>query len=510
MEKGQEGDHVSTGALPVDIVRLALFACSKSVEQAQRFHLVLVPFGKHPQAVRLRRMADRVAYAGFPLASKTGAAKKLSEEGFGSYEDLVQPYDAEAIAEAMQAANAACAKTAGQELDDGILDWLAEWDGHSGFKLSDAYIAPHIVRWIHAWCSPTGQVVPAGTFLLWGARSGDGKTTCAGLFMISAILADLPIFCVQVELGYKRHVRDFATQMAKQDRGGKPTEQAIAAIRKVRPDIDRYLSYPKTKDKKSLERIEVIRAEIQAWYDSLPERKDGNVCKGLVIVDYLQCIKDPNSRAEHEAMDHIVQDLAVLAHETNLVVVALSQMTRGSQLAFAADVIKARDKKPADRADAIQGAIEDYASNGMAGGDIKRKADVAICIGGIKGQRILVASKDRGSAWGDDRDAHRTQLFRLTRSGAMALPTEGRPQTLEEYVATIPKTPKGGQQQEPAPVPVPATRDPGWDDLNAKLRADGGTESGPAAAVDLPQTVVRHGRTLRLPSPPSPEPEPPF
>lgn len=392
----------------------------------------------------------------------------------------------------------------------GMAHRVAVHAGKSGFRLDRAFFDDDTCDWIQKWVSPCGTMLPGGLCIMVGAASGGGKTTFSGGVLLSAAKAGMPVLVYQAELDHGDHAADLATQCAGIDRGSKPTDLVNIQVGAVAARLDAVVSYPSTDKKSLLETPSHLRVEVEAWLESLPARNDGNDCPGLIVVDYLQCLRDPESRAEWEGVDRIAQELADIAHKTRCVVVVLSQMTRGSQLAFAQAIVNAA--AAADHqsfADLMEAAIETYGTTGMAGGDgVKRRADVAFVLGGVHGQRIVAIAKERGHAWGEDEaQDNRARLVTLRRNGRW----ERSKQSMAEFAAGLPKPVKhsGGSNSNHRTHRGPSSVDrtakaekdrqtkAGYEDLNRKLREQGGqapsttspgtsatTSVGPDAPID--------------------------
>ena len=297
------------------------------------------------------------------------------------------------------------------------------WAGNSGFKL-DSKFGGGLATWMNNWAGPAGTFT-AGRTVLIGAASSGGKTTLGNVFTCSAMAAGLPVLFWQAELSTEEHLADLARCWNDNSRG----RQISGPIPK---ELEKLLEYPRRGD--GLRKLDKLEEEVNAWADRMElSRKAGdNECRGVVVLDYLQLMEDPESRSDFKATEAAASTLAQLAAERNLVAVILSQASKGAQKelkdarAKIAGMKKGtgENKLPpkeleAKKRDAMAWEWRKFAELCFAGADVRRVAHSAfgVVIDGKDGGdiiRVMVKSKDRGC-----KDARTPDLYKwiMTASG---------------------------------------------------------------------------------------------
>lgn len=304
----------------------------------------------------------------------------------------------------------------------------------SGFALRQDIMGECGATWCNSWAGPTGRFTAGSTVLIGGASSS-GKTTIANVFALSALDAKLPVFFYQAELDPARHLRDLYLLHHKRDRKARLEasttlpEHWIWQEGRDREDLLRYPSLHSDLRQKSN-----LLSSLDAWADGW-ERRLGtstNACKGVVILDYIQLIRDESARSDYTALEAIASELAQLAASRSLVVVMLSQVSKGDQKEIGRALNDAmtppKEGKSDNRAQEVLRVLESNAETFFAGADIRRVADVAFALVPIPGSenqtgnrlRTLVLSKERGNSWGSFFEGGKRVLsFRMESSGTL-------------------------------------------------------------------------------------------
>lgn len=281
------------------------------------------------------------------------------------------------------------------------------WAGRSGFKLNPKF-GGSLADWMNNWAGPAG-VFTAGRTVLIGAASSGGKTTLGNVFSCSAMDAGLPVLYWQAELSTEEHLADLARCWNDNTRG----RQISGPIPGVFPNL---LEYPRRGD--GLRKLDKLKEEVNAWADRMElKRKPGaNECRGVVVLDYLQLMENPESLSDFKATEAAASTLAQIAAERNLVAVILSQASKGAQKELkdarakiaAMKAGKDKDAKKleakkleAKKRDAMAWEWRKFAELCFAGADVRRVAHSAfgVVIDGKEGGdiiRVMVKSKDRG------------------------------------------------------------------------------------------------------------------
>lgn len=278
----------------------------------------------------------------------------------------------------------------------------------SGFKLSRKY-AGDLSAWWNTWAGPAGRIT-AGRKILFGAASESGKTTISNWFALSALDEGIPVLYYQTDLPPAEHLGDLLRMKAGESRKSLSyPANAEETLRAWGMDTPRreLLRYPSQLGNSRTR--EGLNVAVEDWASEWKKRRAGeaNTCTGLLIVDYLQNITDPEARSDHKALEDLTADLAALAGTYGLAVLALSQMGKGDQKELGREL---KGKDEATREWALRSAGE----NSFAGGDLRRAFDSAVALVKVqeeeegKSTRYLVGVKGRGV----QDDAKRVQDFR--------------------------------------------------------------------------------------------------
>lgn len=272
-------------------------------------------------------------------------------------------------------------------------DQLIE-DGKAGFPLAVPYFDARFSDWFGSWFAGR-RMVPGDTVLI-GAGSNTGKTTFGNALACSAIAAGLPVFYWQAELKASRHIKDVAACWNGSNRRDKATGTLPKELKRIR--------YPVPGP--SIRTIAGIRDQVASWCDEIDLDRDiatdVNPCRGLLIVDYIQLVDDAEHSGDqaYRRSDTVASELAQMAGERNLVVILLSQASRGAQQKINGELAK----NPSE--DEIEGIARDYGEHCFAGSDLRRVAEVAIALVRWKresGDRLFCVNvKDR--VGGGDQD----------------------------------------------------------------------------------------------------------
>lgn len=304
----------------------------------------------------------------------------------------------------------------------------------SGFPLRADLMEDTGATWCNSWAGPTGRFTAGSTVLIGGASSS-GKTTIANVFALSALDAKLPVFFYQAELDPARHLRDLYLLHNKRDRKGRleaTTTLPDHWIWQEGRDREDLLRYPSLHS--DLRQKSNLLASLEAWADGWERRLGAasNACKGVVILDYIQLIRDESARSDYTALEAVASELAQLAASRALVVVILSQVSKGDQKeigrALSDAMTPPKEGKSDHRAQEVLRVLESNAETFFAGADIRRVADVAFALVPIPGSenqygnrlRTLVLSKERGNSWGSFFEGGKRVLsFRMESSGTL-------------------------------------------------------------------------------------------
>jgi len=272
-------------------------------------------------------------------------------------------------------------------------DQLIE-DGKAGFPLAQPFFDEGFGDWFVSWFAGN-RLVPGDTVLI-GAGSNTGKTTVGNAIACSALSAGMPVLYWQAEIKSSRHIKDVAACW----NGVKRTDKATGALPKELKRIRYPIPGP------SIRTIAGIRDQVASWCDEIDLERDpsvdANPCRGLLIVDYIQLVDDPEHSGDqaYRRSDTVASELAQMAGERNLVVVILSQASRGAQQKINAELAK----NPSETE--IEGIARDYGEHCFAGSDLRRVAEVAFALVRWKredGDKLLCVNvKDRVGG-GDDR-----------------------------------------------------------------------------------------------------------
>lgn len=281
-------------------------------------------------------------------------------------------------------------------------------EGRSGFKVSEVF-AGTVAAWMNNWAGPAGRFT-AGRTVLIGAASGGGKTTLGNVFACSSISSGLPVLYWQAELSTEEHLADLGRCWYDIPRGAEPISRPMPH------EFARLLHYPQKGE--ALRNLKALRAGVAEWADmmELDRQPGGNECRGLVVLDYLQLLEDPESRSDFKATEAAASTLAQLAAERGLVAVILSQASRNSQTELA------KDLKPDAKEENKEAARRKFAENCFAGADVRRVAHLALATiedpdpKAPKGSRMLYKSKDRGAA---NVKEEKRLTWRMTASGRL-------------------------------------------------------------------------------------------
>jgi len=305
---------------------------------------------------------------------------------------------------------------------------------NSGFTVRRDLMGDNGASWCNSWAGPPGRFTAGSTVLIGGASSS-GKTTIANIFALSALDEKLPVFFYQAELDPSRHLRDMLLLHGKQDR-----KSRLEAGHTLPPhwiwengrDREDLLRYPSLHS--DLRQKQNLLSSLESWADGWERRlaSSSNACKGVVILDYIQLIRDESARSDYTALEAVASELAQLAASRSLVMILLSQVSKGDQKeigrALSDAMIPPKEGKPDQRSQDVLRVLESNAETFFAGADIRRVADVAFALVPIPGSenssgnrlRTLVLSKERGNSWGSFFEGGKRVLsFRMDHSGSL-------------------------------------------------------------------------------------------
>lgn len=277
----------------------------------------------------------------------------------------------------------------------------------SGFAVSPKF-AGAVSRWLNNWASPAG-IFTAGRTLLIGAPSSGGKTTIGNIMACSAMESSLPVLYWQAELSVEEHLADIG-------RCWLDIPRSSILNQGIPKELDRLLHYPRLGETLR-SRADMIR-HIHEWADmmELSWNPSQNDCRGVVILDYLQLMEDPD-QSDFKSIEIAASTLAQVAAERNLVAVILSQASKGSQTALYGELGKAKGNDVK-----IDAARRNFAETCFAGADVRRVAHVSMASMIEEHQehgpaiRCLFKSKDRGAF---DENMPDKIRWTMTRSGRM-------------------------------------------------------------------------------------------
>lgn len=304
----------------------------------------------------------------------------------------------------------------------------------SGFALRRDLMGECGSLWCNSWAGPTGRFTAGSTVLIGGASSS-GKTTIANIFALSALDTKLPVFFYQAELDPARHLRDLFLLNHKRDRKSRLDASTTLPdhwIWQEGRDREDLLRYPSLHS--DLRQKSNLLASLESWADGWERRlgRSTNACKGVVILDYIQLIRDESARSDYTALEAVASELAQLAASRSLVMVILSQVSKGDQKeigrALADAMTPPKEGRPDNRSQEVLRVLESNAETFFAGADIRRVADVAFALVPIPGSenqsgnrlRTLVLSKERGNSWGSFFEGGKRVLsFRMENSGVL-------------------------------------------------------------------------------------------
>jgi hypothetical protein len=328
---------------------------------------------------------------------------------------------------------------------------------NSGFQVDGELLTTTGAYWLNNWAGSTKRFTAGSTILLGGASSS-GKTTVGNIFALSALAQGLPVFFYQAELAPWRHLRDLLILRKKLDRKEKlKHDESLPAtwVWQSGKEKDDLLQYPSASN--SIRQREVMFAALESWADKWERRlaESPNTCKGVLVVDYIQLIKDESARSDYSALETIASELAQFAATRSVVVVILSQVSKGDQReigkALADALLPPKDGRDSTRSEDVRKVLEANAETFFAGADIRRVADVAIAIMPLPGTedgsgnklRTLVVSKDRGHSWSAfEEGGKRVLSFRMSASGTfqdVAYGVSGLPDPYVSKPAVKPK-----------------------------------------------------------------------
>lgn len=289
----------------------------------------------------------------------------------------------------------------------------------SGFELSRKY-AGHLADWWNTWAGPAGRIT-AGRKILFGAASESGKTTISNWFALSALDEGIPVLYYQTDLPPAEHLGDLLRMKAGESRESLSyPAKAEETLRAWGMDTPRreLLRYPSQLGNSRTR--EGLNVAVEDWASEWKKRRErsgeANSCNGLLIVDYLQNITDPEARYDYKALEDLTADLAALAGTYGLAVLALSQMGKGDQKETGAELAR----KESDKREWV---LRQRGENLFAGGDLRRAFDSAVALVKVqeeeegKSTRYLVGVKGRGV----QEAAKRVQDFRGFRDNGMPL-----------------------------------------------------------------------------------------
>lgn len=176
-------------------------------------------------------------------------------------------------------------------------------------------------RWINANLGPRGGLEP-GNIMLLGGGSGAGKTSIAACFVADALAAGVPCLVWEMELGQGELLGHIMAQCGKNEESW-PKDWPRVEVAGL---FDRSVNNI----------MEKMRAFAARERRRKKAENKGHACNGLVVVDYLQlCLLDEKLAkriyASHEALETAFNMLMATAVEQGLVLIALSQFTKGAQ-----------------------------------------------------------------------------------------------------------------------------------------------------------------------------------
>jgi hypothetical protein len=295
-------------------------------------------------------------------------------------------------------------------LDEGISKDTST--DRSGFQVRSELVTSTGAAWWNNWAGPSARFTAGSTMLIGGASSS-GKTTLSNILAISALEQGLPVFFYQAELAPWRHLKDLLLLHFRRDRRKRLASSDVLPenwVWQQGREKEDLLRYPPLGSE--IRQKNVMLSTLEAWADNWERRLSDspNACKGVVILDYIQLIRDDTARSDYTALESIASELAQFAASRSLVLILLSQVSKGDQKeigrALADAMVPPKDGR-SSRSEEVRKVLEANAETFFAGADIRRVADMAAAVVPIPGSedssgnrlRALVLSKERGHAW---------------------------------------------------------------------------------------------------------------
>lgn len=211
--------------------------------------------------------------------------------------------------------------------------------------------------WINDNLGPRAGLEAGKLFILGGAP-GAGKTSLAGMFVVDALAAGLPVLCWQMELGREEMLEHLMAQnpdVCKPPAMHNETPFAERAKMPLPEHWGELLRIPRHPEPEA----GALEAAIYEHARKAKRRRNAGTmahqANGLVVVDYLQLLTISDRRpkdAGHEILATATSRLAKAAADSGACVLALSQINKADQ----------RDEKTRD-------------GTALAGADLQRMAD---------------------------------------------------------------------------------------------------------------------------------------